>query len=195
MPNKDVGSYNLRVIFRTKIAAYTQLADTAETLGELLTEGLSSVLMSALRTDTGLVYGVSCEVSPDHVDPNLSYFEILTTVKGKNLIAVTEKILEVLGNIESSISHSQLTRLDNHLATAVLDDATSRAPSHFAEQYSSEVPWNLGVKTFKQRATELKKSISKEKLNRIAKKIFKNSKLLIAYSGKKRYPAMEKLRL
>ena len=127
---------------------------------------------------------------------NLSYFEIETTVDKSNLVKVAKIILEQLGTtFNDKIFQQYFESIRNIIIRDTLYDAASKVPSDMASEYGRRVPWNLDVKTNRKFVRELLDRVKTKNLSRTVKKLFRNDRMIIAYSGKSPIKQMNNLRI
>ena len=195
--NSKVKSYKLYVIFQISIKKFSKFQKDINILSRILTSGDDSILWSKLRVDEGLVYSISSSAQFVNVSsPDLSYFEIETTVDKSNLVTVAKIILEQLKTtFNDKIFQQYFESIRNVIIRDALYEAATKVPSDMASEYSRRVPWNLEVKTIRKFVRELLECVKTKNLSETVKKLFRNDRMIIAYSGKSPIKQMNNLRL
>ena len=186
VPNKKTQSYRLDITFKTCIPSFSKKEHRAEWMKELLTGGMSGLLLHECRTVRGLIYSISSDVFSDNVNPDYSFFSISTTVIEDRLIEVLETIFKVLSDVkndDNQLIRCSMPRLRNRFISAMLNHVAQQSPASYVAQYSSELPWGGCVKTFREAIIDAEEALTEENIRETVRTVCDYENVLVAYSG------------
>ena len=184
-PNKNAGNYRVDIVFKSQVGAFTPRATELDLLSDTLTGGMAGTLFTELRTNRGIVYGVSSYSHTDVIDPQYSNFAIMTNVAADNILEAITATLQILEYAKSDQAYFSCTvpRTRNNVVTSLKTHAARSTPETYANQYVSEIPWGGCVVSYKQQIERLQRSLNVEALQSAAE-IFRRDAMLVGKGPK-----------
>ena len=181
--NKNAKTSKIIISFKLPFDAFSLDKLKLNLVSNLLTRGLSSILIKKLRSDSGLVYYVR---SNDDVEYNkaYSYFDIYTEVDHDKIPICVDLILkEIIKLKKNKITKKQFIKLKNTVNYDFSKRKYSDKLSYWVNTYFFKSIWNRKVVKIKKLKYYYSK-ITKKQIKNIVNKCFNKKTIKIIYSGK-----------
>jgi len=108
-------------------------------LTNLLTGGFTSRFLKSLRTEQGLVYGISAGKSLDERDEAFGNYQIETSVDNENVEALVQGVfLEVSRMARDGPSEEEMQKYRTRIHTAIARRVSNRSPGSWVDDYSNQ---------------------------------------------------------
>ena len=184
---KDITNVsNLKIIFKIDYKLFDIEYYTILALLDILCGDLNSLLLNKLRNESGLIYDCEAVRDIDELDNGLSIIYLTTLCSQTNLIKVITQILIILKDLKNKfIDIKYIKAYKSKIGIYKIKDKFSKKPDMVLNSYLTYLLWDKPIVRFNDEYKKLS-SISVDKIQHMASKIFTKNNLVICYDGYKK---------